>query len=89
MPGIMKDVKALMDYLRSPAFLEDTEGRVDQDRIVVSGGSAGGWLALLAASGIGFEATGLAPPAPPTAVAPLYPMTDITDRFFTTPQRRE
>jgi acetyl esterase/lipase len=88
MPGIMADIKAVMDYLGSPAFLSETNHAVDQSKIVVSGGSAGGWLALLVASGIGFEACGLEPPAKPLAVAPLYPMTDITDRFFTTKQHR-
>ncbi|GFZ47069.1 hypothetical protein JCM24511_04811 [Saitozyma sp. JCM 24511] len=86
MPGIMADIKAVMDYLVSPAFLSETNHAVDQSKIIVSGGSAGGWLALLLGSGVGFEACGLQPPAKPLAVAPLYAMTDITDRFFTTRQ---
>lgn len=84
----MKDTQALMEYLRSPAFVEETGDKVDQCRIVVSGGSAGGWLALLVASGIGYKESGLVPPAPVTAAAALYPMTDITDIFFTTQQHR-
>jgi acetyl esterase/lipase len=89
MPGIMADIKACMDYLRSPAFAKETGPRVDQSKIIVSGGSAGGWLALLLATGIGFEACGLIAPEPPLAVVPLYPMTDITDSFFLTKQHRE
>ncbi|KAK1921094.1 Alpha/Beta hydrolase protein [Papiliotrema laurentii] len=86
MPGIMEDIAAAMNYVRSPAFLAETHGAVDQSKVIVSGGSAGGWLALLLATGIGFEACGLKPRAPPLAVVPLYPMTDITDRFFRTKQ---
>lgn len=88
MPGIMEDIAAAMNYVRSPAFLAETHGAVDQSKVIVSGGSAGGWLALLLATGIGFEACGLKPRAPPLAVVPLYPMTDITDRFFRTKQHR-
>jgi len=88
MPGIMADIKACMDYLQSPEFLSKTGGAVDQSKIIVSGGSAGGWLALLLGSGVGFEACGLPAPKPPLAVAAIYPITDITDKFFTTTQHR-
>lgn len=86
MPGIMLDVKAVMDYLNSPDFLVETGGVVDQQKIIVSGGSAGGWLALLIATGVGFEACGLYAPPKPLAVAPLYPITDIEAHFFTSKQ---
>ncbi|RSH78697.1 uncharacterized protein EHS24_002426 [Apiotrichum porosum] len=86
MPGIMLDVKAVMDYLNSPDFLVETGGVVDQQKIIVSGGSAGGWLALLIATGVGFEACGLMAPPKPLAVAPLYPITDIEAHFFTSKQ---
>lgn len=89
MPGIMADIKACMDYLRSPRFLAETNGRVDQSRIIVSGGSAGGWLALLIGCGTGFAVCGLQAPAAPLGVAALYPITDIEAPFFTTPQHRE
>jgi acetyl esterase/lipase len=46
MPGIMEDIAAAMNYVRSPAFLAETHGAVDQSKVIVSGGSAGGWLAL-------------------------------------------
>ncbi|GMK56027.1 hypothetical protein CspeluHIS016_0210830 [Cutaneotrichosporon spelunceum] len=86
LPGILADIKACVEYLRSPAFAAETGGRVDQGKLVVSGGSAGGWLALMLASGIGFHECGMEPPAHPVACAALYPITDITDRFWTTPQ---
>lgn len=89
MPGIMADIKACLDYLRSPEFLAETGGRVDQSKIIVSGGSAGGWLALLLGSGVGFEASGLKAPEPPLGVAAIYPITDIEAPFFTTQQHRE
>lgn len=89
MPGIMADIKACLDYLRSPDFASETGGRVDQSKIIVSGGSAGGWLALLLGSGVGFEASGLKAPEPPLGVAAIYPITDIEAPFFTTQQHRK
>lgn len=89
LPGIMADIKACIEYLRSPAFASETGDAVDQRKIVVSGGSAGGWLALLLGSGVGFEACGLTPPAHPLGVCAIYPITDITDSFWTTPQHRK
>lgn len=88
LPGIMADIKACIEYLRSPDFAVETGGAVDQSKVIVSGGSAGGWLALLLGSGVGFQACGLTPPAHPTGVCAIYPITDITDRFWTTPQHR-
>ncbi|BEJ15519.1 hypothetical protein CspHIS471_0501240 [Cutaneotrichosporon sp. HIS471] len=86
LPGILADVKACIEYLRSPAFASETGNRVDQSKLVVSGGSAGGWLALMLASGIGFKESGIEPPAYPSACVAIYPITDITDKFWTTPQ---
>lgn len=88
MPGIMKDLGACMAYLRSPEFASETGGRVDQSRIIVSGGSAGGWLALLLGSGVGFNSSGLEAPERPLGVCAIYPITDITAPFWTTPQHR-
>ena len=39
----------------------------------------GGWLALLTGMGIGFEACGISPPAPPTSIAAIYPISDLND----------
>lgn len=88
MPGIMRDISACLAYLRSSAFASETGERVDQSRVIVSGGSAGGWLALLLGSGVGFEASGLEAPEPPLGVCAIYPITDITAPFWTTPQHR-
>lgn len=54
---------------------------------MLSGSSSGGWLSLLCASGIGFEASGI--PKLPAVLgnAAIYPITDLEDPFWTTPQR--
>lgn len=88
LPGILKDIKTCIEYLRSEDFAEETGKRVNQEKIVVSGSSAGGFLALMLGSGVGFEAAGLTAPEHPIGVAAIYPITDITDRFWTTPQHR-
>lgn len=85
-PGILADIAAAMAYVRSPAFLALTNGAVDQSKIIVSGGSAGGWLALLAGTGVGFAACGVEPPAKPLAIAAIYPISDLEDPFWTTKQ---
>jgi len=59
---------------------------VDSSRICISGGSAGGWLALLTGMGISFEACGISPPAPPTSIAAIYPISDLNDPFWHTKQ---
>ncbi|BGP19105.1 hypothetical protein JCM10213_008048 [Rhodosporidiobolus nylandii] len=85
-PGILSDIAAVMAYIRSPAFLAATGGKVDQSKLIVSGGSAGGWLALLAGTGTGFEACGLEKPEKPLAIAAIYPISDLNDPFWTTKQ---
>lgn len=42
LPAIMKDCSAVMAYIRSEEFDRATGGKVDQSKICVSGGSAGG-----------------------------------------------
>ncbi|KAK8845290.1 hypothetical protein IAR55_006003 [Kwoniella newhampshirensis] len=86
LPGIMADLVAVMKFLRSPDFAALTGDSVDQGKIVVSGGSAGGWLALLIGSGVGFEACGLDAPEKPLGIAPIYPISDLLDPFWTTKQ---
>jgi hypothetical protein len=93
----------VMSFLRSEDFGKATEGRVDQSKICVSGGSAGecalycsrqkfvdsppipsqtgGWLALLVGLGVGFEACGITPPAAPTSIAAIYPISDLNDPY--------
>lgn len=82
MPDILSDCKAAMDFLQSPQFAEKTGSRVDTSRIVLSGSSAGGWLSLLAGTGIGFEECGLQKPTPVSGIAALYPITDLLDPFW-------
>ncbi|KAJ6625516.1 SNF2 family N-terminal domain-containing protein [Mycena sp. CBHHK59/15] len=86
LPGILADCTAAMDFVRSPAFAFATGNRVDASKMVLSGSSAGGWLSLLAGTGIGYAACGLDPPAPVSGIAALYPITDLTDPFWTTKQ---
>lgn len=89
MPDILLDAAGALKFLHSSTFGLATGGCVDSSRVVVSGSSAGGWLSLLAGTGIGFEACGVEPP--PTGavagIAALYPITDLLDEFWTTPQR--
>jgi len=89
-PGILSDCKAVIEYLHSPEFASATGGCVDPSKLVLSGSSAGGWLALLSGTGIGFEACGLEPPAPPinvAGIAAIYPITGLLDPFWTTKQQ--
>lgn len=85
-PGILSDCKAAIEFVKSTAFSAATEGRVDSSKIVVSGSSAGGWLSLLAGTGVGFKSCGLEPPPPVTGIAAIYPITDLLDPFWSTPQ---
>jgi acetyl esterase/lipase len=87
-PDIMRDLVALMSFLRSEEFKERTEGRVDQGKIIVSGASAGGWLAMLIGYGIGFEECGFQAPEPPLGIVPIYPVSDMLDPFWMTKQYR-
>ncbi|KAJ3508469.1 hypothetical protein NLJ89_g5736 [Agrocybe chaxingu] len=81
-PGILSDCKAAIDFLHTAEFAEATSHRVDVSHVVLSGSSAGGWLCLLAGTGIGFEACGLARPRPIRGIAALYPITDLQDPFW-------
>ncbi|KAJ7497413.1 Alpha/Beta hydrolase protein [Mycena latifolia] len=86
LPEILADCKAAMDFVRSPAFALATGNRVDASKMILSGSSAGGWLSLLAGTGIGYAACGLEPPSPVSGIAALYPITDLADPFWTTKQ---
>jgi acetyl esterase/lipase len=83
----MADCKAAIDFLRSEEFRAATAGRVDASRLIVSGSSAGGWLALLAGTGIGFEASGVKSPEGITGIVAIYPITDLLDPFWSTKHR--
>ena len=77
-----------MSYLRSDAFTRATGARVDNKRIVVGGGSAGGWQALMIGLGVGFEACGVATPTPVAGIAAMYPISDLSHPFWITKQHR-
>ncbi|KAK4702248.1 hypothetical protein P7C70_g3976, partial [Phenoliferia sp. Uapishka_3] len=85
-PGILSDIADFLNYIRSPAFLALTYGSVDQSKIIISGASAGGWLGLIAGTGIGFTACGLEVPETPVAIAAIYPISDLEDPFWKTKQ---
>ncbi|KAE8203861.1 hypothetical protein CF327_g7750, partial [Tilletia walkeri] len=56
MPSILSDISDALHFLQSPKFEPRTGEKLDTSRIALSGSSAGGWLALLAGTGYGFEA---------------------------------
>ncbi|TYJ57633.1 hypothetical protein B9479_001715 [Cryptococcus floricola] len=92
---ILSDVTSLLDFIRTK--LNDklvkegqSEHKVDVERICLSGGSAGGYLALMAglevpkevsdeeAGGFRGGSKGI------KCLAPFYPITDLTDKFWST-----
>ncbi|KAE9402605.1 alpha/beta-hydrolase [Gymnopus androsaceus JB14] len=87
LPTILSDCADAMKFLHTKEFQKATEGRADASRVILSGSSAGGWLSLLCASGIGFEAAGLPKPPVVQGTAAIYPITDLEDPFWTVPQR--
>lgn len=86
LPGILADCKSAIEFVRSPQFAAATKNRVDSSKLILSGSSAGGFLAFLAGTGIGYAACGLEPPSPVTGIAAFYPITDLEDPFWTTKQ---
>lgn len=89
LPGILADLASLMAFVRSLAFKSATGGCADASKIVVSGGSAGGWLALLVGTGVGFEVCGIEVPEKPLGVCAIYPISALKDPFWSMVQRRE
>lgn len=87
LPAILADCKAAIDFLLTDKFAQATDNRIDTSRLVVSGSSAGGWLALLAGTGIGYRASGIEPPKGITGIAAIYPITDLLDPFWSTKHR--
>ncbi|UZJ51518.1 hypothetical protein CBS101457_000838 [Exobasidium rhododendri] len=88
LPGILSDVRDAVNYVQSKDFESITQNKANNKKLIVSGSSAGGWLALLAGSQLGFKDCNVAPySSPVTAVVAIYPITDITAPFFTTKQR--
>ncbi|BEI81852.1 hypothetical protein CcaverHIS002_0210120 [Cutaneotrichosporon cavernicola] len=94
---VLADVDAAINFTRTKldAVLaaKGLNARVDPDRIVLSGGSAGGYLALMAGLPVptsipnadvgGYRgSTGLG--FTPRAIAPFYPITDLEHVFWAT-----
>lgn len=74
-PAAVTDVLNAAQWFRRNA----KRYRVDADRIVVTGASAGGHLALMV--GLAPKAAGLGPPAKVAAVVNFYGITDVADQL--------
>ncbi|TFL03886.1 Alpha/Beta hydrolase protein [Pterulicium gracile] len=99
LPSILADCFDTIAFLRAPnsAFAQLVAGTADAtNKLIVSGSSAGGFLALLVGLGIGqtsvssvlrdgVQVRRLDPPV--KAILPIYPITDLDDPFWTTKQR--
>ncbi|KAL0568657.1 hypothetical protein V5O48_013320 [Marasmius crinis-equi] len=85
-PAILSDCASAMTFLQSSAFQDAVQGRADPSRVVLSGGSAGGWLSLLCGMGIGFDESGIPRPPKVQGIAAIYPISDMQDPFWHTKQ---
>jgi acetyl esterase/lipase len=88
LPDILQDIDALLAHVRSDAF---SRNGIDVDRIALSGGSAGGYLALIAgltASSTEYSEAyrGNNGKSGIKCLAPYYPITNLVDPFWTRKQ---
>jgi acetyl esterase/lipase len=89
---ILSDVTALLDFVREQlngVLANNGEARIDTTRICLSGGSAGGYLALMAGLSmperLGLEEVGgYRGETGIRCIAPFYPITDLHDAFWAT-----
>jgi acetyl esterase/lipase len=95
---ILSDITALLEFVRVKLNDKLEKGgfgghKIDTERICLSGGSAGGYLALIAGLAVpkesNLEALGgyrgeLGTTTGIKCLAPFYPITDLTDRFWAT-----
>lgn len=86
MPEILSDAGDVLRWIQSEEFLKITNNKADQNKVFVSGSSAGGWLALLTASGLGYQECGLQAPPKPFGCIAIYPISDLKDSFWNTKQ---
>ncbi|WWC66579.1 uncharacterized protein I206_100482 [Kwoniella pini CBS 10737] len=96
--GILDDVNELLTYIRTKlndrlkVELKIQENLMDLTRICLSGGSAGGYLALIAGLSVPKQLSdeevggyrGLIDKSGIKCLAPFYPITDLTDEFWAT-----
>lgn len=91
---ILSDVTTLVTFVRTKlnervARAGKGENRIDTERICLSGGSAGGYLAmiggmLMPGSLTEEEVGGYRGEKGIKCIAPFYPITDLTDKFWST-----
>lgn len=87
LPSVLQDVALALVFIQTK-LAPLLDGVIDPTRLGISGGSAGGWLALLGGTGLGFKESGVTVPKTlPKVIAAIYPITDLNDPFWTTPQR--
>ena len=91
---ILSDVTVLLEYVRTKLNDKlEKEGKgenfIDTDRICLSGGSAGGYLAMMAGMQVSSRSTdetlgGYRGETGIKCIAPFYPITDLEDPFWAT-----
>lgn len=72
---IFEDARDCVAFIRTELSNQVGDGVLDPNRLIISGSSAGGYLSLL---------LGLYVQPKPTAIIPIYPITDPLGHFFTT-----
>ncbi|KAJ3720305.1 Alpha/Beta hydrolase protein [Lentinula raphanica] len=87
LPIILSDCADAVNFLHTEDFRKATQGRADPSRVILSGSSAGGWLSFLCGYRIGFDKIRIPKPPIVQGIVPIYPITDLEDPFWTTPQR--
>jgi hypothetical protein len=90
---ILSDITHLVAFVQTQLNgrlkKEGKEYTIDMERICLSGGSAGGYLALIAGLGVPKSANdetvgGYRGESGIKCIAPFYPITDLTDEFWST-----
>ncbi|GAA6023807.1 hypothetical protein JCM11491_000551 [Sporobolomyces phaffii] len=92
LPDILSDLAHLFSFLTSRAFAAATGDRLDPDRIVTVGSSAGGWLSLLGGLDIGprdDDTRDEALAGRVKGVVGIYPITSVEHEFWHTKQHRK